>query len=106
MEFVMGMPYFLDDHGEVIIEFEFVFFKGHTKIDETVNDLDGVVGEGGERFAETPRKGHLSRAHALEQGGIEENHDFTFGGRESHAILGLDLVFGGKKLENFNKNSR
>ncbi len=83
---VMSMPYFLDDHGAVIIGFEFGI-KGNTKIDETVNDLDGVEGEGGEGFTETPSKIHVSRAQALEFGGIEENHDFTFGGRKSHTIL-------------------
>ena len=40
-KFVMGMPYFLDDHGTVIIGFEFRV-KGNTKIDETVNYLDGI----------------------------------------------------------------
>jgi hypothetical protein len=83
---VMGMPYFLDDHGTVIIEFEFGI-KGNPKIDETVNDLDGVEREGGEGFTEAPSKIHVSRTHALQFGGIEENHDFTFGGRKSHAIL-------------------
>jgi hypothetical protein len=83
---VMGMPYFLDDHGAVIVGFEFGI-EGNTKVDETVNDLDGVEGEGGEGFTETPSKIHVSRAHALEFGGIEENHDFTFGGRKSHAVL-------------------
>ncbi len=82
----MGMPYFLDDHGAVIIEFEFGI-KGHTKIDETVNDLDGVVGEGGERFAEAPSKGHLSREHALEQGGIEENLKGPTGSPDHHRGL-------------------
>ncbi len=85
-EFVMGMPFFLDDHRAVIIEFE-VGIEGHTKINETVNDLDGVVREGGEGFTETPSKIHVVRAHALKLGGIEENHDFTFGGRKSHAVL-------------------
>ena len=83
---VMGMPYFLDDHGAVIIGFE-CGVKGNAKVDETVNDLDGVEGKGGEGFTETPSKIHVSRAHAPEFGGIEENHDFTFGGRKSHAIL-------------------
>ncbi len=83
---VMGMSYFLDDHGAVIVEFKFGI-KGNTKVDETVNDLDGVEGEGGEGFTKTPSKIHVSCAHALEFGGIEENHDFTFGGRKSHAIL-------------------
>ena len=83
---VMGMPYFLDDHGAVVIGFEFRI-KGNTKIDETVNDLDGVEGEGGERFSETPSKVHVRRAHTLEFRGIKENHDFTFGGRKSHAVL-------------------
>ncbi len=86
MKFSMGMPYFLDDHGAVIIGFEFGI-KGNTKIDETVNNLDGVERVGGEGFTEAPSKIHFSRAHALELGGIEENHDFTFGGRKSHAIL-------------------
>ena len=85
-KFLMDMTYFLDDHGTVIIGFEFGI-KGNTKVDGMVNDLDEVEREGGEGFTETPSKFHLSRAHALELGGIEENHDFTFGGRKSHAIL-------------------
>jgi hypothetical protein len=70
----------------VIVGFEFGI-KGNTKIHETDNDLDGVEGEGGEGFTETPSKIDVSRAHALEFGGIEENHDFAFGGRKSHAVL-------------------
>ena len=52
---VMGMPYFLDEHGAVIVGFKFGI-KGNTEIDETVNDLDGVEGEGGKGFTETPSK--------------------------------------------------
>ena len=55
----------------MIVGFEFGI-KGNTKIDETVNNLDGVEREGGEGFTETPTKIHFSRAHALELGGIEE----------------------------------
>jgi hypothetical protein len=45
---VMGMSYFLDDHGTVIIGFEFGI-KGNVKIDETVNDLDDLDGIPGTR---------------------------------------------------------
>ncbi len=84
-KFVMGMPYFLDDHGTVVIGFEFEI-KGNTKIDETVNDLDGVEREGGERSQVCGGTKQNSR-RPLELGGIEENHDFTFGARKSHSVL-------------------
>ncbi len=83
---VIGVSYFLDDHGTVIVGFEFGI-KGNAKIDETINNLDGVEREGGEGFTEAPCKSHLSHVYVLELGGIEEDHDLTFGGRKSHAIL-------------------
>ena len=55
---VMGMPYFLDDHGAVVIGFEFGI-KGNTKVDETIDYIDGVVRESGERFVKVPSKVHM-----------------------------------------------
>ena len=82
----MGIPYFLDDYGSVVIEFEFGI-KGNTKVNETIDYFDGVIGEGGERFSEVPSEGDVIPTYALELGGIKENHNFTFWCRKSHAVL-------------------